>query len=101
MQVLAQLAAEVAEQQLRQLCVVAVVPSSGNCCSASGFRGSGDLELHGWFVPGTGATNPAVDYSGGVNNADNSGTLRYVRIEFAGCDDATLRWTPTAAGSGC
>ncbi|MBA3316560.1 MAG: fibronectin type III domain-containing protein, partial [Gemmatimonadales bacterium] len=25
-------------------------------------------------------------YSGGINNADNSGTLRYVRIEFAGYD---------------
>ena len=25
-------------------------------------------------------------YSGGTNNADNSGTLRYVRIEFAGYD---------------
>jgi hypothetical protein len=26
------------------------------------------------------------DYSGGTDNADNSGTLRYVRIEFAGFD---------------
>src|SRR5918998_694295 len=26
------------------------------------------------------------DYSGGTDNADNSGTLRYVRIEFAGYD---------------
>ena len=25
-------------------------------------------------------------YSGGTDNADNSGTLRYVRIEFAGYD---------------
>jgi len=33
---------------------------------------------------GTSAANPQVDYSGGTNNADNSGTLRYVRIEFAG-----------------
>jgi len=32
------------------------------------------------------------DYSGGTDNADNSGTLRYVRIEFAGYD--------VSAGSG-
>lgn len=33
---------------------------------------------------GTSAANPQVDYSGGNNNADDSGILRYVRIEFAG-----------------
>jgi hypothetical protein len=33
-----------------------------------------------------GAAGVAEDYSGGGNNADNSGTLRYVRIEFAGYD---------------
>lgn len=33
---------------------------------------------------GTGADNPAVDYSGGVDDDDDSGELRYVRIEFAG-----------------
>jgi hypothetical protein len=33
-----------------------------------------------------GAAGVAEDYSGGNNNADNSGTLRYVRIEFAGYD---------------
>jgi hypothetical protein len=33
---------------------------------------------------GTGAENPLVDYSGGTDNNDNSGVLRYVRIEFAG-----------------
>jgi hypothetical protein len=33
-----------------------------------------------------GAAGVAEDYSGGSNNADNSGTLRYVRIEFAGYD---------------
>jgi hypothetical protein len=33
-----------------------------------------------------GAAGIAEDYSGGNNNADNSGTLRYVRIEFAGYD---------------
>ena len=33
-----------------------------------------------------GAAGIAENYSGGSNNADNSGTLRYVRIEFAGYD---------------
>lgn len=53
---------------------------------------------------GTGASNPAVDYSGGTDNADNSGTLRYVRIEFAGyatAPDAELNTlTLAAVGSG-
>jgi hypothetical protein len=33
-----------------------------------------------------GAAGQAQDYSGGTDNTDNSGTLRYVRIEFAGYD---------------
>jgi hypothetical protein len=33
---------------------------------------------------GTGPENPLVDYSGGTDNNDNSGIMRYVRIEFAG-----------------
>jgi hypothetical protein len=33
---------------------------------------------------GTGEENPLVDYSGGTDNDDDSGVLRYVRIEFAG-----------------
>lgn len=33
-----------------------------------------------------GTAGVAEDYSGGNNDADNSGTLRYVRIEFAGYD---------------
>jgi len=33
-----------------------------------------------------GPTNVAENYAGGTNNADNSGTLRYVRIEYAGFD---------------
>jgi len=33
---------------------------------------------------GTGPENPLQDYSGGNNNNDNSGILRYVRIEYAG-----------------
>lgn len=37
-------------------------------------------------IEGTGnsAQNPAQTYSGGDNNADNSGIMRYVRVEFAG-----------------
>jgi hypothetical protein len=53
---------------------------------------------------GTGADNPTVDYAGGNNNSDNSGTLRYVRIEFAGyatAPDAELNaLTLAAVGSG-
>lgn len=33
-----------------------------------------------------GAAGAAEDYSGGTDNTDNSGTLNYVRIEFAGYD---------------
>jgi hypothetical protein len=33
-----------------------------------------------------GPAGVAENYGGGANNADNSGTLRYVRIEFAGFD---------------
>jgi hypothetical protein len=33
-----------------------------------------------------GVAGEAENYAGGTNNADNSGTLRYVRIEFAGYD---------------
>ncbi len=39
------------------------------------------------YIEGTGTDellNPLVDYSGGTDNQDNSGTMRYVRIEFAG-----------------
>lgn len=53
---------------------------------------------------GTGGTNVAVDYSGGTNNADDSGILRYVRVEFAGyatAQDAELNtFTFAAVGSG-
>lgn len=53
---------------------------------------------------GTGPTNPQQEYSGGANNADNSGTLRYVRVEFAGyatATDAELNTlTLAAVGSG-
>ncbi len=38
------------------------------------------------YIEGTGTSdiNPLVDYSGGNDNDDDSGVLRYVRIEFAG-----------------
>ncbi len=53
---------------------------------------------------GTGASNPSQEYSGGNNNADNSGTLKYVRVEFAGyatATDAELNsFTFAAVGSG-
>ncbi len=42
---------------------------------------TGSIQLEG---TGTGASNPAILYSGGTDNADDSGTLRYVRVEFAG-----------------
>lgn len=49
---------------------------------------------------GTGTDNPPVDYSGGVNDDDDSGELRYVRIEFAGyatAPDAELNSLTLAA----
>lgn len=61
----------------------------------------GDVQLEG---TGTGASNPAVLYSGGSDNTDSSGTLRYVRVEFAGyatAPDAELNtFTFAAVGSG-
>ncbi len=53
---------------------------------------------------GTGATNPELNYAGGTNPADDSGELRYVRVEFAGyatAPDAELNsFTFAAVGSG-
>lgn len=53
---------------------------------------------------GTGPTNPQQEYSGGSSNTDNSGTLKYVRVEFAGyatATDAELNsFTFAAVGSG-
>lgn len=53
---------------------------------------------------GNGANNPAQVYSGGTDNADNSGILRYVRVEFAGYATATNQelnsFTFAAIGSG-
>jgi hypothetical protein len=62
---------------------------------------SGTVNIEG---TGTSADNPLVPYSGGSNNADNSGTLRYVRVEYAGfgpADAAELNsFTFAAVGSG-
>ncbi|MDX2059033.1 MAG: fibronectin type III domain-containing protein [Gemmatimonadales bacterium] len=59
------------------------------------------------ILEGTGTnttTNPAIDYAGGTNNADASGSLQYVRVEFAGyatAPDAELNsFTFAAVGSG-
>lgn len=53
---------------------------------------------------GTGAANPEVNYAGGTNNADDSGILQYVRVEFAGyatAADAELNsFTFAAVGNG-
>lgn len=53
---------------------------------------------------GTGAGNPEVNYAGGTDDADDSGELRYVRVEFAGyatAQDAELNsFTFAAVGSG-
>jgi hypothetical protein len=53
---------------------------------------------------GTGTDNPLLNYGGGTNNADNSGTLRYVRVEFAGFgpaqDQELNSFTFAAVGSG-
>ena len=58
-------------------------------------------------VEGTGGgstANYVVTYSGGNDNADNSGTLRYVRVEFAGFGVAANQelnsFTFAAVGSG-
>ena len=62
---------------------------------------SGSITIEG---TGNGANNPAQTYSGGNNNADNSGIMRYVRVEFAGYATATDQelnsFTLAALGSG-
>ncbi|MDQ3675056.1 MAG: hypothetical protein M3365_11890 [Gemmatimonadota bacterium] len=53
---------------------------------------------------GTGAANPQVNYAGGTSNTDDSGELRYVRVEFAGYataqDQELNSYTFAAVGSG-
>lgn len=62
---------------------------------------SGAITIEG---TGNGANNPAQTYSGGTSNTDNSGILRYVRVEFAGYATATDQelnsFTLAALGSG-
>ncbi len=63
---------------------------------------SGTVNLEGTGTDNV--LNPLIAYSGGANNADNSGSLRYVRVEYAGfgpAQDAELNaFTFAAVGSG-
>jgi hypothetical protein len=62
---------------------------------------AGTIELEG---TGESTANYVVNYSGGADNTDNSGTLRYVRVEFAGFGPAPNEelnsFTFAAVGSG-
>ncbi len=62
---------------------------------------SGTVNVEG---TGTSNDNPLIQYNGGNNNADNSGILKYVRIEFGGfatVQDAEFNsFTFAAIGSG-
>ena len=62
---------------------------------------TGTVELEG---TGSSSSNYVVTYNGGTDNADNSGTLRYVRVEFAGFGVAANQelnsFTFAAVGSG-
>ena len=66
--------------------------------------GSIDVEGTGTVTGTTTGTNYAVTYSGGVTNADNSGELKYVRVEFAGyapsLNNELNTFTFAAVGSG-
>jgi hypothetical protein len=46
--------------------------------------GAVEIEGTGTATGSAPGTNYSVNYSGGTNNADNSGSLQYVRVEFAG-----------------
>lgn len=62
---------------------------------------AGTVELEG---TGSSSSNYVVTYNGGTDNGDNSGTLRYVRVEFAGFGVAANQelnsFTFAAVGSG-
>jgi hypothetical protein len=65
---------------------------------------SGSIIVEGSDGSIVGANPAGVVYTGGTNDTDNSGTLRYVRVEFAGyatLQDAELNsFTFAALGSG-
>ncbi|MEP6832427.1 MAG: hypothetical protein ABJB74_03495 [Gemmatimonas sp.] len=65
---------------------------------------SGNIIVEGSDGSVVGANPAGVIYTGGTNDADNSGVLRYVRVEFAGyatLTDAELNsFTLAAVGSG-
>lgn len=44
----------------------------------------GEAKIEGGLVPTSGGTDKDYIYYGGTDGGDNSGTLKYVRIEFAG-----------------
>ncbi|HEX5580145.1 MAG TPA: hypothetical protein VFX39_01120 [Gemmatimonadaceae bacterium] len=62
---------------------------------------TGEVQLEG---TNTGGNNYKLAYSGGTDNADDSGTLEYVRVEFAGFgpapDQELNSFTFAAVGSG-
>ncbi len=74
----------------------AAAPIVFTSSKAAGSRAPGDwggiIIVGNGIINRTGVINTegpvgvAEDYGGGTDNADNSGTLRYVRIEFAGFD---------------
>ena len=65
---------------------------------------AGNIIVEGSDGSVVGGNSAGVVYTGGTNDADNSGTLRYVRVEFAGyatLTDAELNsFTFAAVGSG-
>lgn len=67
---------------------------------------AGTIEIEGSGTEPNGGSghNYSVVYSGGTNAADNSGELRYVRVEFAGYapspDNELNSFTMAAVGSG-
>jgi hypothetical protein len=65
---------------------------------------TGNIIVEGSNGSVVGANSAGVIYTGGTNDADNSGSLRYVRVEFAGyatLTDAELNsFTFAAVGSG-
>jgi hypothetical protein len=65
---------------------------------------TGNIIVEGSDGSVVGAQAGGIVYTGGTNDADNSGTLRYVRVEFAGyatLPDAELNsFTFAAVGSG-